>query len=149
MSVDFYLLPRAQVPLDAESARAWLDSEERRFPQIPLALDAATESRKRKLADLLLQMKPEFTEFRIRHEELARFDKITTEEAARKYRYIEINGSGVQFSFYDRHSALSVYSNIDAEELDAILAALSEEGDFVLFDPQSNIVMDLKGESFV
>jgi hypothetical protein len=148
MGVDFYLLPKTPVDGDVTKARDWLDREDRRFAEIPNALDAAAEARKRKLADLLLKIKPDFEEFKLRYEEIATFDKISVDEARRKYRYIEINGPGVQFTVFDHYIALGVYSQIDAEELDPVLAALSAEGGFVLFDPQSEVVIDLSEESF-
>lgn len=148
MGVDFYLLPKTPVDGDATTARDWLEREERRFAEIPCDLDSATESRKRKLADVLLKMKPDFEEFSIRHDEIAAFEKISVDAARRKYRYIEINGPGVQFTVYDHYIALGVYSKIDSEELNAVLAALSAEGGFVLFDPQSDVVTDLGEESF-
>lgn len=148
MGVDFYLLPKAPVNGGPTKARDWLDREHRRFAEIPIAFDPAAEARKRKLADLLLKMKPDFEEFGIRHEEIAEFEKISLDEARRKYRYIEINGPGVQFTVFDHYIALGVYSKIDSEQLDAVLAALSAEGGFVLFDPQSDAVTDLSEESF-
>ena len=148
MGVDYFLLPKASVGADPVKARDWLDREGRRFAEIPGALDPAVETRKRKLADLLLQMKSDFKEFNIRHEEVAAIDKISVDEARRKYRHIEINGPAVQFTVFDQYIALVVYSKIDAEELDAVLAALSTEGGFVLFDPQSDVVIDLSEESF-
>jgi hypothetical protein len=67
MGVDFYLLPNTAVNADAATARDWLDREGRRFGEIPSALDPATETRKRTLADILLKMKAEFREFKIDH----------------------------------------------------------------------------------
>lgn len=148
MGVDFYLLPKTLIDSDATTARAWIDRENRRFAEIPSALDAAGESRKRDLADLLLKLKPAFEEFRLRHEEIATFEKITVKEARRKYRYIQINGPGVQFTIFDQCILIGVYSKIDVEEMDAVLAALSAEGGFVLFDPQSDVLIDLNKESF-
>jgi hypothetical protein len=147
MSVDFYLLPRTLVGSDSENARALLEVEERHFGEAPAGLDPATESRKRKLADLLLRMKPVFREFSIRFDEIAEFENITVEEARRKYRYIEINGPGIQFTIFDRYIRVSVYWGTGAEELDAIFAALSAEGEFVVFDPQAERIIDLREES--
>src|SRR5262245_43175204 len=95
MSVDFYLVTKTLVDGDPTKARDWLDREDRRFAEIPSTLDPAVEARKRKLAHLLLQMKPDFEAFNIRHEEIAAFDKISVDKARRKYRYIELNGPGV------------------------------------------------------
>jgi hypothetical protein len=148
MGVDFYLLPKRAVDADATKARNWLERENRRFGEIPSAFDPATETRKRTLADLLVKMKPEFREFNIEHAQIAEFEKIWVDEARRKYCYIEINGPGIQFTVFDQYIALGVYSKIDSEELDAVLTALSVEGGFVLFDPQSDTVIDLSEESF-
>ncbi len=148
MGVDFYLLPKASVDADLMKARDWLDRENRRFAEIPSAHDPAAETRKRRLADILLKMKPDFEEFHIQYEEIAAIDRISLDEARRKYRYIEINGPGIQFTVFDQHVAVGVYSNVNTDELDAVLAALSAEGRFVLFDPSSDEVIDLGEESF-
>jgi hypothetical protein len=148
MGVDFYLFPKTAVGSNPVNARDWLDRENRHFAEIPIALDPAAESRKRRLADLLLKMKPDFEEFHIRYEEIAEFERISVDEARLKYRYVEINGPGVQFTVFDKYVALGVYSKIDLDELDAVLAALAAEGDFVLYDPQSEKVTDLSEESF-
>ena len=102
MSVELYLLPSELVASDPEHARAFLDREARSITTPPTVIEQANESRKRKLADLLLTLKPTFREFNIRHDEIAKFEKISVEEARRKYRYIEISGSGIQFTFFDR-----------------------------------------------
>lgn len=149
MGVDYYLVPKTLLDVDSTMARDWLDRENRSFDEIPIALDPATESRKRTLADLLLKMQPNFEEFIILHDEIAKFDNISVEEARRKYRYIEINGPSVQYIIFDNYIALGVYSNVDAVELDAVLTALSTEGGFVLFDPQSDIIIDLSEKSFI
>jgi hypothetical protein len=148
MGVDLYLLPKPSVDADAAKARDWLDREERRFAEIPNALDPTTETRKRTLADLLLKMRPDFREFNIRYAENAKFEKISEDEARLKYRYIEIIGPGVQFTVFDRYISLGVYSKIDTAEFDAVLSALSAEGGFVVFDPQSDVVVDLSEDSF-
>jgi hypothetical protein len=148
MGVDFYLLPKTPVGTDPVSARDWLDREHRHFAEISGGLDPAAEDRKRKLADLLLKMKPDFEEFHFRYEEIAEFEKISVDVARLKYRYVEVNGPGVQFTVFDQYIALGVYSKIAPEELDAVLAALSAEGGFVLYDPQSDEVIDLNEESF-
>ncbi len=147
MGVDFYLLPKAPVNADPANARDWLDRQDQLFDEIPSALDPVAEIRKRKLADFLLKMKPNFEEFDLRYDEIAAFDKISVDEARRKYRYIEINGPGIQVTFFDQHVAVGVYSKADTDEMDAVLAALSAEGGFVLFDPQSDEVIDLGEES--
>ncbi len=114
---------------------------------IPSSLDPATEIRKRKFADLLLKMRPDFEEFDLQYDQIAEFERISVDEACRKYRHIEINGPGVQFTVFDRYIVLGIYSKINVEELDAILAAISAAGGFVLFDPQSDEVVDLREES--
>jgi hypothetical protein len=143
MAVDYYLLPKSAVETDPLLARDWLEREARRLDEIPAALDPAAETTKRRLADLLLKLKPEFSEFALGHAEIAEFEKITVEEAHRKYRYIEITGPKMQFTVFDDHVAVSVYSKADVIELDALLAVLCSEGDFVLFDPQTNAVIDV------
>jgi hypothetical protein len=141
MGIDLSLLPKKPVHFDPVNARDWLDREARRFAEIPNAIDPATQTRKRKLADLLLRMRPHFQEFDIRYEEIAQFEGIPIEKARRKYRYIEINGRASS-----SQSSISTL-RFDSDELDAVLAALSVEGGFVLFDPQSDVVVDLSEAS--
>jgi hypothetical protein len=147
MSNEFFLLPRTVVASDPENARAFLKREARHFADEPAVLDPAIECRKRKLVNLLLQLKPEFRQFNIRWGDVAEFEKISLDEARRKYRQVQIDGSGIQFTVFDRYVHVTVYSKFGKEELDAILAALSPEGDFVVFDPQTDRVIDLREQS--
>jgi hypothetical protein len=57
MGVDYYLLPKTPINGDPVFARDWLEREDREFGEIPGAVDPAIETRKRKLAALLLKMK--------------------------------------------------------------------------------------------
>lgn len=148
MSVDFYLLPGSIVGSDAENARLFLDEEKHRRPlQAP---DEGLEHRKRELAKTLLGMRPSFLEFAFNFEEIARFENISIAEARRKYRHIEINGphSSIQFLFFDRHISVHCYSGMTSEEIEALLLVMSVQGDFVVFDPQSNRVFDVRTSTF-
>jgi hypothetical protein len=91
---------------------------------------------------------PSYTEFRMDLTAIADCENSTIEEAQRKYRHIEINGpekpAGAQFVFFDAYVVVHWYSGTPADEMDAILYSLSLEGDFVVFDPQSNQVHDFR-----
>lgn len=147
MAVDFYLLPKTAVGADPLKARDWLDHENRQLADVHSALDPAAETRKRKLAELVLNMNLGFEEFDFQYEQIAEFERISADEARRKYRRIELNGPSVQVSVLDRYVAVGVFSRVDPDELDAVLAALSTEGGFVAFDPQRERVVDLSKES--
>jgi hypothetical protein len=144
MSFDLYLLPRQTIRLDAELARAFVERENARFSEIPDSRDLDCERRKRGLADLLLRLKPNYREFEIDYGAIAQFEKISVSEAQRKYRYIEINDTAnpreAQFTFHDQHVAVRWFCGMSAEEMDAILRALSLMGDFVIYNPQTRKV---------
>ena len=151
MSFDLYLLPAAVVGADEDLAEAYVERANTRPEEFTEPPDPACERRKRELADLLLRLKPGYEEFPLDFEAIAEFEQIGVEEARRKYRSIEINGASeppeAQFTFHDHYVAVSWYSGMPAEEMDAILAALSLVGDFVVYDPQGGEVYDLREET--
>jgi hypothetical protein len=150
MSFDLYLLPARVVAVDANLARDYIERENARFSEIPNARDPECERRKRELADLLLRLKPTFREFNVDFQTIADWEKVSVDEARRKYRYIEVDGSSepaeAQFVFHDNYVVIHWYSGTPFEEMDAILYSLSLAGDFVVFDPQSDEVYDLREE---
>jgi hypothetical protein len=149
MSVDYYLLPKKVVGLDTGNARAFLDRESKRWSDIPLKLDDEAETRKRRLADRLLQLMPGLNTAALRFDEIGRFEKITEDEARRKWRHIELNGKRLQFIIHDNYVQLSCYSGSNSDEVDAVLSVLSRDGSFVVYDSQVERVSDLtKGSLF-
>jgi hypothetical protein len=148
VSFDLYLLPASAVGLDPERARAFLDREERNWAAIPDTVDPACEHRKRQLADLLLGMKPSFQAFHFDFDAIAAFEKISADEARRKYRHIEMNGpddtAEAQFLVFDRYVLIHWYSGTTSDEMDALLTALSLQGELVVYDPQTARILDLR-----
>ena len=146
MSFDLYLLPAVAVDNDPDNARTFLDREESDFTEIPIALDLDLESRKRRLADCFLRLKPSYSEFQVDYAAIANYENIKIDEARRKYRYIELNGSDdppeAQVVISDRYVVIHWHSGTSPEDMDAIVAVLSYEGDFVLYDPQADQVLD-------
>jgi hypothetical protein len=146
MSFDLYLLPARTVHLDGELAGAFVDREDARFSQIPAKLDPECERKKAELADLLTHLNPNYREFQFDFQTIAEWEKISVQDARLKYRYIEMNSrekpADAQFLFFDHY--VVGYSGTSKEEMDAILYSLSVIGDFVVYDPQVNRVVDLR-----
>lgn len=145
MSFDLYLLPARIVGKDVDKAGSFIEREHARFRTVS---DAADPGQKRALADLLLRLRPDFREFELDYAAIAEWEKTTIEESRRKYTYIEVNGlsrpAEAQFTFHDKYVAIRWYSGMPPGEMDAILYSLSVAGDFIVFDPQANQIVDLR-----
>lgn len=136
MSFDLYLLPlkfwqgpraagRLLESLDVESSAKQL-----------AAVDVRTAS------DVLRAMEPRYTPFDIDHVEIAKFEKISVEEAKAKYSYVELNGPEdvhpplSQFTFFRNHVAAHWYDGTSEQEMFNYLAAIARHAGLCLFDPQ-------------
>jgi len=110
MSYDFRLcLPR---PGRSAAEIATADAEETGITEpVP-----ANEERKRRVAQALIIRNPAFRPFAFGFEEIARFEKISLEEARKKYRHIELNGAeggnGVQIMLFDDEAAVTFLTGI-------------------------------------
>jgi hypothetical protein len=148
MSTNYYLLPK-RVGLDPKTARLFLQAETRAFSAIPPALDAATETKKRTIADALRRLQPAFREAVFRFDDIAKFEKFTSDEARRKFRHIEVNGRGIQITIFDEYVHIARYFGMNAVDLDALFAALCQDTGYVVYDPQLERVIDPKRESLL
>ena len=147
MSYDFYLLPSSVINSDPVLARNFLSQESQRFATIAETANIEAEIRKRVLAETLLKMKPDYRELYFDYAAIAAFEDICVEDARRKYRFIEINGTqsvGIQFHFCDNYAVVHCHFGIASDELDAILYSLCMVGDYVVFDPQKDKIQDIR-----
>lgn len=112
------------------------------------------EERKRRVAQALITRNPAFRPFAFGFEEISKLEKITVEEARKKYRHIELNGAeggnGIQVMLFDYEAAVTVpYWHQDAkarrvfEEIWNYLEIIQREGGFFAYDPQIERVLDL------
>jgi hypothetical protein len=153
MSFDLYLLPANEANRDPDVARDFLDREEEAFSNIPRDLDPEVEAQKRRLVDCFLRLKPSYREFPKDYAGIARFENITEDEARRKWRHIELNGSDeppeAQVMICDRYVVIHWYSGTPPEEMDAVLTVLSNEENLIVYDPQAHAILDPRNGSIV
>jgi hypothetical protein len=152
MSFDLYLLPRPDVGRDADIARDFIDSENRQWPRCEITPSA--ESRVRQLANLILQMQPSYTPIEVDAVAVMALLQRAAPKPSDSYLHIELNGPDdlpnaqhAQFFIHERYVLVQWYSGTTSEEMDALLFALAETGDFVIYDPQVHQVLDLREDS--
>src|SRR5687767_11392339 len=82
------------------------------FGGVVSAADPEREELKQRTAAALMAANPQLTVFQMRYEEIAVFEKISMEEARKRYRYVELNGpeggSGIQITLHDNSAAVTV-----------------------------------------
>jgi len=111
------------------------------------------EERKQRVARALIARNPALKPFSFGFEEIAKFEKISVQEARKKYRHIELNGAeggnGIQIMLFDDEAAVTVpYWHQDAkahrvfEEIWSYLGIIQHEGGFFAYDPQIGRVLD-------
>lgn len=136
MSFDLYLLPLKiwQGSRAAESLLERLDSGDSGKPLARVDVRTA--------ADVLRSMEPRYTPFDIDYAEIAKFERITPDEARTKYAYVELNGPKdvhpplAQFTFHRNHVEVHWYSGTSEQEMLSYLAAIARHTGLSLFDPQ-------------
>ena len=147
MSYDFRLFKRR--PGEDPYVTAQRDSEE--FPDSPP--DPQKEALKRRVADALIAHNSKLEVFQFGYEEIAKFQKITVEQARLKYRHLELNGpedgNGIQIELFDDEASVTVpfwhEGDKAAEtfrEIWSYLEIISREADYLIYDPQLDRVLD-------
>ena len=112
------------------------------------------EELKRRTAAALVAANPQLWIFAIQYEEIAAFEKITVEEARRRYRYVELNGrekgNGIQIVLFDRSAVVRVpwwHAGASAavvfEEVLEYMRLISRETGYKVFDDQIEKEIDL------
>jgi hypothetical protein len=145
MSLDLYLLP----------LRFWQRSRAAEKLLERLDTDGSTAQVARvdvrTAADVLRSMEPRYTPFDIDYGEIAKFEKITPEQAKTRYAYVELNGPEdvhpplAQFVFYRNHVVAHWYDGTSEQDMFRYLAAIARHAGLSLFDPQDGKVYRLKG----
>lgn len=149
MSYDFTLFQRR----DGEDPNVTARQVGEELGSTPL--DATKEARKRRIADALIAHNPKLTVFEFGYEEIAKQEKISVEEARLRYRHLELNGPeedrrGIQITLFDDGASVTVAywhggeAASDAfREIWGYLEIVSRESGYLIYDPQTDRVVDL------
>jgi hypothetical protein len=153
MGYDFYSfrVPAGEDPMTIADRLLGEDEGE----LAPHASSPEIEAKKEAMANAILEKNPQMTRFQLRHDEIAKMENTSIDEARRKYRYIEINppddGNGVQVHLYDAYATVSVPYWHQGEQAAAVfreiwghLETLGREGGYETYDPQLGRVLDLE-----
>ena len=109
--------------------------------------DSKKETLKRKLAEKLIQQNSGLQMRPLPHERIAQFEKISTEEARRKYRQVELempeSGNGIQITLNDDEASVMLPFWHDGEkagnairELWSYVEIICRETGYYIYDPQ-------------
>jgi hypothetical protein len=101
----------------------------------------------RSAAGVLGALEPRYTPFRLNYAEIARFAKISVDEAMAKYAYVQLNGPEdadlAQFVFYRNHVEVHWYGGTSESDMFLYLGAIAKHAGLSLFDPQDGKVYRL------
>lgn len=152
MSYDLYLFkPKAGIdPLETFDELFSEESDEIN-PGLP---SPEKESRKRSIADALINLNPQLEIFSFGFRELAEMDGISEDKAKIKYRHLELNGAddgnGIQITLYDDSAEITVpywHSGEKAQqvfnEIWSYLQVIENEAGFITYDPQLEMILNL------
>jgi|SRR5688572_22023455 len=112
------------------------------------------EEIKQTTAASLMAVNPQLTVFQLRYEEIAAFEKISMEEARKRYRYVELNGpeggNGIQITLHDNSAAVTVPFWQEGKKAEGVfseiltyLQIIRRETGYDVFDPQTDKKLDL------
>lgn len=116
--------------------------------------DPQKEALKRRIADALIAHNPKLEVFQFRYDEIAKFEKISVEEARLKYRHLELNGpeescNGVQITLFDDEASITVPFWHEGEkaadtfrEIWSYLEIINREAGYLAYDPQIDRIID-------
>jgi hypothetical protein len=121
------------------------------FPLTPP--DPEKETLKRRVAAALIAASPLLQSYEFDYEAIAKFRKISVEEARLQYRHIELNGpdngNGIQILLFDDEAAISVPYRHDAAKAEAAFQEIwdysriiQRETGYVIYDPQLDEILD-------
>jgi hypothetical protein len=140
-----------------EAGAHLLSAARARFdPEAVGAPDPLKEARKRRIADRLRAITPQFEPFKLDYQRIAVSQGISEEEARRRFRHIELdgpkNGSGVHITLFDDTAVLTVpywHEGLGAnkvfKEVWQYLLIFEKEG-FQPYDPQLGRLLNLDVE---
>lgn len=148
MSYDFRLFkPRAG---EDPRVKAQRDSEE--FAATPL--NPQKEALKRKVADALIVHNPKLEIFEFGYDAIAKFEKISVEEARLKYRHMELNESeedcsGIQILLFDDEASVTVPYWHEGDkaadtfrEIWSYLEIICRETGYLIYDSQIDKIIE-------
>jgi len=154
MSYDINLvrIPRGADPQTIVDASIVMDEDAELNPGEP---DPAKEQTKRRLAAALQAINPVLQAFPFDYSDLARIQKVTEEEARRRFRHIELNGpqdgNGIQITLLDDTATITVpyWHQVERaqqawREIWSYLEVMEGEGGFHAYDPQLERVLSLR-----
>jgi len=152
MSYDFRLfLPQPGVePL----VTAQIEPDEESDDINPGPPVTAKETRKRAIADALMETDPVFEVFQFGLEEIAKFQNISVDEAKVRWRHMELNGPedgpGIQITLLDDGALLTVpYWHKDKKakavfaQIWEYLKVIQRVGGYQIYDPQMECIVNL------
>jgi hypothetical protein len=153
MSYDLRLfLARPDVEDPLQTARA--EESEEINPGPPIA---AKEARKQEIATALAKTDPALKVFQFGFDEIAKFQRITVEEAKVRFRQMELNGPedgpGIQITLLDDGASLTVPYWHKGKKAKAVFAKIWEYllviqkiSGYQVYDPQFDRIIDLMSD---
>jgi hypothetical protein len=116
--------------------------------------DPSKEALKRRVADALIAHNQQLQVYKFDFDEIAKFEKISLDEARLKFRHLELNGpederSGIQIKLFDDEASVTVPFWHEGEEAAEIfheirtyLNIIRRETGYLIFDPQLGRMID-------
>ena len=113
--------------------------------------DPEKEALKQKVAKALVEHDKTLEVFKFDYREIARIRKMTIEQARQEFRHIELNdeSTGMQITLFDDEASISVPYWHQGEKAQTVFrrmldnaAVICREAGYVVFDPQSESVID-------
>lgn len=152
MSYDFRLFSRQPGVDPRVTAQSDTDEESDEInpgPPVP-----AKDARKRAIADALMKADPSLEVAQFGFEEIAKFQKISVEEAKIQFRHLELDGPedgpGIQITLFDDGASVTVpYWHKDKKakavfaQIWEYLKVIQRVGGYEIYDPQLDRIVNL------
>ena len=137
MSFDLYLLP-LEPDDDYETA-------DRLIAQLFQGADISGPYDARKFAKVLIDLDSRFRPIEMDYAAIARYERISEDDARRRYDHLELNGPEsqclAQFTFCRNYIVIHWYSGTSSEEMNRYLEVLCKVSGLTVVDPQSSVVL--------
>lgn len=154
MSYDFRLFQPQPGVDPLVTAQSEPDETDLTNPGAPVA---TKEARKKAIADGLMKADPSLGVFQFGFDEIAKFEKISIEEARLRYRHIELNGPdggpGIQIMLFDDCASLTVPYWHQGQKARTVIAQIWEYlkvmqhvSGYQIYDPQLECIVDLESD---
>jgi hypothetical protein len=153
MSYDFYCYQPTSSAPSTEEARAIIDSEEGEIRRD----DAEAREKKQKVVAALIGYNPRLQPFKRDYGEIAKFMKISEEQARAQWNHVELNPPegdlAIQIEVYGDHVSFTIpywYTGAKAdqvfEQLGAYLQIICKATGYFAYDPQTGKAFDPERE---